>query len=93
MDIEFPEFEVVNTDDGVAVICPKGNKIAEFEGAYNMNAVFLAFLEGVRKIPGASVWHGGEAKYLLQQGEINDSLRADIADMLTPASEMKKNRI
>lgn len=93
MDIEYPEFEVVETEGGVAVISPRGDMLAAFEGSYDMNPAFLAFLEGVRKIPGASVWHGAEAKYLLQQGEIDESLRDDIAELLTPASELKKRRI
>jgi hypothetical protein len=66
--------------------------IAIFDGSYNSNPAFLAFLAGVQKIPGASVWHGSEAKYLLQQGEIEERIQREINELLTPASELQRRR-
>lgn len=92
MDIDYPEFTISETDDGVTVIAPDGEEVAKFAGSYTMNPAFLAFLEGVRQIPGASAWFENRACYLVHHGNLDASLHEEIDALLTPAKELRKRR-
>jgi len=93
MIYDYPEFGVREQEDGLGLIVdgPDGEELARFAGS--SNPAFLAFLEGLKNVPGASVWSDAGCRYLLQGGEVTDiSLKSEIEEMMTPAAELRAKR-
>lgn len=78
---EHPEFCVQDADDGGSVEGPDGEHVATFPGGLD-NPAFLAFMEGLRRVPGVSVWHENRAHYLLSGGEIHASIADGVVELL-----------
>jgi hypothetical protein len=66
------QFTIKDTQDGVALIHEaSGDEIASFNGLIEYNIAFLAFIEGIRKVPEATVWSESKARYIVQAGVVD----------------------
>jgi len=91
MSVERPDFTVRDTETGVSVIGPWGDEIATFVSDVNYNPAYLAFLEGIRRVPGASVWHENTAKYIVANGEFDSEFAEQQACIAAAAKAVMKS--
>jgi hypothetical protein len=89
-DEPMTHFTVSDVEDGVIVIDPSGDEIAHFRGDGAYNVAFLAFIEGMRRVPEASVWSEAGAKYLVHGGKLDEEFGRNVSGIATNAAALHR---